>query len=111
MTAGFDPAMGFPDLGRNLDLIMWSLAETEFDLDMGGFLVVLGGEKIITAEIDDLFGDLRLTARRIDADEAANPRARGGQFRQQQADRRDLVGFFAHGALPWHLTEACHPLT
>ena len=60
MTAGFDPAMGFLDLGRNLDLIMWSLVEVKFDLGMGGSLVVLGGEKIIAAEIDDLFGDLRL---------------------------------------------------
>jgi hypothetical protein len=84
MTAGFDPAMVFLDLGRNLDLIMWSLVETEFDPGMGGFLVVPGGETIIAARIDDPFGDLRLTAHRIDADEAATQRARGGQFRQQQ---------------------------
>ena len=84
MTAGFDPAMGFLDLGRNLDLIMWSLVETEFESGMGGFLVFPGGETIIAAKIDDPFGDLRLTAHRIDADEAATQRARGGQFRQQQ---------------------------
>ena len=54
VAARFDAAMGFFGLGQNVNLMGGGAVEIQLDFGMGGFLIVLGGQKIVAAEIDDL---------------------------------------------------------
>ena len=107
MAARLDAAMGLLDLGERIDLIGGSGVEIELDLGMGGLLIVLGGQQIVAAEIDDRLGDVGLAAHGVDGDEAARKRSGRGQFLQQQGNGGDLVGFVGHRPLPQHEAVGC----
>ena len=66
MAARLDAAMGFFRRRQNLKLMARSAVKIELDLGMGGFLVVFRRQKIVAAEIDDGFGNIRLATHGID---------------------------------------------
>lgn len=84
MAARLDAAMGFLDLGERIDLIGGSVIEIELDLGVGGLLIVLGGQQLIAAEIDDCFGDVGLAAHGVDGNKTARKRSGRSQLLQQQ---------------------------
>lgn len=107
MTARLDAAMALLDLGERIDLIDGSGVEIELDLGMGGLLIVLGGQEIVTAEIDDRLRDVGLAAHGVDGNETTRQRSGRGQFLQQQGNGGDLVGLVGHRPLPQHEAVGC----
>ena len=54
--------MALVGVGQNVQPAVGGAVEIQFDLGMGGLLIVFRGQKIIAAEVNDLFGNVRLAA-------------------------------------------------
>ena len=106
-AARLDAAMALVGVGEDIQLAVGRAVKIQLDLGMGGLLIVLCGQQIIAAKVDDLFGNVRLAALLSKSKGRRWTRGRpsappGGKLRHKQRDCDDFIGFFRHGLTSKH---------